>query len=38
MYGGLKKIYIQKSLAGPRHRWEDKIKMDVQAVSCEGLD
>jgi len=29
---GIKK-YIQKSLAGPRHRWKDKIKMDLQEVA-----
>jgi len=34
---GIKKC-IQRSLAGPRHRWEDAIKMDLQEVRCEGLD
>ena len=23
---------------GPRHRWEDNIKMDLQEVGCGGLD
>jgi hypothetical protein len=23
---------------GPRHRWEDNIKMDLQEVGCEGMD
>ena len=22
----------------PRRRWEDNIKMDLQAVGCEGMD
>jgi hypothetical protein len=25
-------------LAGPRHRWEDNIKMAVQDVGCGGMD
>ena len=23
---------------GPRHRWEDNIKMDIQEVGCGGVD
>jgi hypothetical protein len=25
-------------LGGPRHRWEDNIKMDLQEVGCGGTD
>jgi hypothetical protein len=23
---------------GPRHRWDDNIKMDLQVVGCGGMD
>ena len=26
----------KRSLGGPRHRWEDNIKMDLQEVGCGG--
>jgi hypothetical protein len=25
-------------LGGPRHRWEDNIKMDLKEVGCGGMD
>ena len=28
----------KKPLGKPRHRWEDKIKMDLQEVGCGGMD
>jgi len=28
----------KKSLGGPRHRWEDNIKMGLQEVGCGGMD
>ena len=28
----------KRPLGRPRRRWEDNIKMDVQAVDCEGMD
>ena len=28
----------KRSLGGPRHRWEDNIKMDLQEVGCGGMD
>jgi len=28
----------KKPLARPRHRWEDKIEMDLQKVLCERMD
>jgi hypothetical protein len=27
-----------RSLGRPRRRWEDNIKMDLQAVVCGGMD
>jgi hypothetical protein len=27
----------KRLLGGPRHRWEDNIKMDHQGVGCEGM-
>jgi hypothetical protein len=27
-----------RTLARPRHRWEDNIKMDLQEVGCGGMD
>jgi hypothetical protein len=27
-----------RPLGRPRHRWEDNIKMDLQAVRCGGMD
>jgi len=27
----------KRPLGRPRHRWEDNIKMDLQAVGCEGM-
>jgi hypothetical protein len=28
----------QRSFGRPRHRWEDKIKMDLQAVVCGVME
>jgi hypothetical protein len=28
----------KRPLGRPRHRWEDKIKMDLQEVLCDGMD
>jgi hypothetical protein len=28
----------KRSLARPRHRLEDNIKLDLQEVECEGMD
>jgi len=28
----------KKPLGRPRHRWEDNIKMDIQAVACGSID
>jgi hypothetical protein len=28
----------QRPLGRPRHRWEDNIKIDIQAVGCGGMD
>jgi hypothetical protein len=28
----------KRPLGRPRHRWEDKIKMDFQEVGCGGMD
>jgi hypothetical protein len=28
----------KRPLGGPRHRWEDNIKMDLQDVECESMD
>jgi hypothetical protein len=28
----------QSPLGRPRHRWEDNIKIDIQAVGCGGMD
>jgi hypothetical protein len=28
----------KRPLGRPRHRWEDNIKMDLQAVGCGGID
>jgi hypothetical protein len=28
----------KRPLRGPRHRWEDNIKMDLQEVGCCGMD
>jgi len=28
----------KRTLGRPRHRWEDKIKMDLQEVGCGGMD
>jgi len=28
----------KRPLGGPRSRWEDYIKMDLQEVGCEGKD
>jgi hypothetical protein len=25
-------------LGGPRHRWDNNIKMDLQKVECGGMD
>jgi hypothetical protein len=28
----------KRPVGRPRHRWEDKIKMDLQEVGCGGMD
>jgi len=28
----------KRPLGIPRHRWEDNIKMDLQALGCAGMD
>ena len=28
----------KRQLGRPRHRWEDNIKMDLQEVTCGGMD
>ena len=28
----------KRPLRGPRYRWEDNIKMDLQEVGCGGMD
>jgi len=28
----------RKALGGPRRRWEDNIKMDLQEMGCGGVD
>ena len=28
----------KRPLGRPRRRWEDNIKMDLQAVGCEGME
>ena len=28
----------KRPLGGPRRRWEDNIKMDLQEVRCAGMD
>jgi len=28
----------KRPLEGPRHGWEDNIKVDFQEVGCEGMD
>jgi hypothetical protein len=48
VWGGGKKRGVYRVLVGkperkrplgrPRHRWEDKIKMDLQKVGCGGMD
>ena len=30
------KAEIESPLGGPRHRWEDNIKTDIQEVECGG--
>jgi hypothetical protein len=40
---GVYRVLVGKSegmrqLGGPRRRWEDHIKMDLQNVWCEGMD
>jgi hypothetical protein len=45
-YGGEERVYRvlvekpegKRPLGRPRPRWEDSIKMDVQAVGCESKD
>ena len=41
--GGVYRVLVGKPegkrrLGGPRRRWEDNIKMDLQAVGCGGMD
>jgi len=31
-------VIRQLQLGRPRRRWEDNIKMDLQAVGCGGMD
>jgi len=40
---GVYRVYVGKPegkspLGGPRRRWEDNIKTDLQEVGCEGMD
>jgi len=28
----------KRPLGGPKHKWEDKNKMDLQEVGCGGMD
>jgi len=40
---GVYRVFVGKPegkrpLGRPRHRWEDNIKMDLQEVSCGGMD
>jgi hypothetical protein len=28
----------KRPLGGPRRRWEDNMKVDLQEVGCEGMD
>jgi len=36
---GVYRVLVGKEpLERPRRRWEDNIKMDLQAVECEGMD
>ena len=40
---GVYRVLLEKPegkspLARPRHKWEDKIKMDIQEVGCGGMD
>jgi len=32
------KLEKKRPLGRPRGRWEDNIKLDLQAVGCEGMD
>jgi hypothetical protein len=32
------KPWGKRPLGRPRYRWEDNIKMDLQAVECGGMD
>ena len=41
--GGVYRVLVGKPegkrrLGGPRRRWEDNIKMDLQAVGCGDMD
>jgi len=43
MYGGTGEVHTgfwwgKRPLGQPRHRWEDKIKMDLQEVGLGGMD
>ena len=46
MYGGRRDVHRvlvgkpegRRPLGKPRHRWEDNIKLDLQAVRCGGMD
>jgi hypothetical protein len=46
VYGESRALYMvlvgkpegKRPLGRPRHRWEDNIKMDLQAVGCGGID
>jgi len=34
----VEKSESKRPLRGPRRRWEDNIKMDLQEVRCGGMD
>ena len=34
----MRKVEGKRPLGGPRHRWEDNIKMDLYGLRCGGMD
>jgi len=34
----VRKSEVKRPLGRPRRRWEDNIKMEIQEVSCGGMD